>query len=131
MQHLTQLKQHIATKLPRINQDKSHLFIVNGDYQNGYLTYTARFLFLDCRGDPIEILAVIKHWLKAHNLHKDQNGNDIQISFSSEVIDQFTFDLEIDFPQREKINLTVYNYTSCPPLKWDDQRGFVPDVVQP
>lgn len=107
--------------------DKCHLFIVNGTQAKGYMEYTARLLLLDYRGDPIEVIMQIREWLKSKNLHLDVTGNDIQISFSSEIIDTDTFDLEIDFPQRDKIVMNESGYHVCAELVWSDTFGkFVP-----
>ena len=60
-------------------------------------------------------------------LHLDAAKKDIQISFSSEIIDTNTFDLEIDFPQRDKIVSGENGYHVCPEMVWsDDLDKFVP-----
>ena len=97
------LKTFLQDKLPNMTADKCHLFIVNGTQEQGYMDYTVRLLFLDYRSDPIEVIMQIRKWLKSQQLHLDRTGNDLQISFSSEIIDKDTFDLEVDFPQRDKI----------------------------
>ncbi|WAU72947.1 MULTISPECIES: phage tail protein [unclassified Acinetobacter] len=126
MKKLAELKSYITDKQPILTDDKIHIFIINGSYVGGYLNYTARLLFLDCRIDPILILALIKNWLRENNRHLDTTQiNEIELSFSSEVIDTNTFDLEIDFPQREKLNVTPETYSICPTPVWDDQHGFV------
>ena len=126
MKKLAELKAYLTQKQPILTDDKIHIFIINGSYVGGYLNYTARLLFLDCRIDPILILALIKNWLRENGRHLDTTQiNEIELSFSSEVIDTETFDLEIDFPQRDKLNVTSDTYSICPTLVWDDQRGFV------
>lgn len=127
MKALIPLKPFLQEKFPLMTADKCHLFIVNGTQAKGYMEYTARLLFLDYRGDPIEVIMQIREWLKSKKLHLDANGNDVQISFSSEVIDANTFDLEIDFPQRDKIVMDQDVYHICPELVWSDTFGtFVP-----
>lgn len=127
MKALILLKPFLQEKFPLMTADKCHLFIVNGTQAKGYMEYTARLLFLDYRGDPIEVIMQIREWLKSKKLHLDANGNDVQISFSSEVIDANTFDLEIDFPQRDKIVMDQDVYHICPELVWSDTFGtFVP-----
>ena len=127
MKALIPLKPFLQEKLPLMTADKCHLFIVNGTQAKGYMEYTARLLFMDYRGDPIEVIMQIREWLKSKKLHLDANGNDVQISFSSEVIDANTFDLEIDFPQRDKIVMDQDVYHICPELVWSDTFGtFVP-----
>jgi hypothetical protein len=125
MNKLAELKSHISEKLPLLTADKIHLFIVNGGLKDGYLDYTARLLFLDCRINPISILSVIKTWLQDNNLHRDAANNEISLNFSSEIIDTQTFDLEVDFPQREKINIKDNDYSTCKDWVWDDQKGFI------
>lgn len=127
MQALIPLKPYLQAKLPLMTADKCHLFIVNGTQAKGYMEYTARLLFLDYRGDPIEVIMQIREWLKSKKLHLDATGNDVQISFSSEIIDANTFDLEVDFPQRDKIVMDEDGYHVCPELVWSDTSGkFVP-----
>lgn len=126
MKKLAELKAYLTQKQPILTDDKIHIFIINGSYVGGYLDYTARLLFLDCRIDPILILALIKNWLRENGRHLDTTQiNEIELSFSSEVIDTDTFDLEVDFPQRDKLNVTSETYSICPTLVFDDQRGFV------
>ena len=123
MKALIPLKQFLSERFPMMTADKCHLLIVNGSFKEGYLEYTARLLILDYRADPIEVIMVLREWLKSNNRHLDVLGKDIQISFSSEVIDTETFDLEIDFPQRDKVVADDSGYHICPPLVWDDTRG--------
>ncbi|MEF9955619.1 MAG: phage tail protein [Acinetobacter sp.] len=126
MKKLTELKAYLTQKQPILTDDKIHIFIINGSYVGGYLDYTARLLFLDCRIDPILILALIKNWLRENGRHLDTTQiNEIELSFSSEVIDTDTFDLEVDFPQRDKLNVTSETYSICPTIDWDDRLGFV------
>lgn len=122
---LAGLIPYLAKKLPKLTIDKTHLFIVNGSYKDGYLDYTARLLFLDCRSEPIIILSTIKKWLRENHRHNDANGNEIELSFNCELVDADTFDLEIDFPQRDKINLNDDGYTICKHHIWDEQLGFI------
>ncbi|QHH99243.1 phage tail protein [Acinetobacter dispersus] len=122
---LAELKTYLSEKLPVLTADKTNLFIVNGNLNEGYLEYTARFLFLDCRTDPILILAYIKKWLRENNLHLNAAQKEIELSFSSEIIDLNTFDLEVDFPQREKVNISDTGYSICKPMIWDDHKGFI------
>ncbi|AMW79745.1 hypothetical protein AMD27_13130 [Acinetobacter sp. TGL-Y2] len=127
MKALIPLKPYLQEKLPLMTADKCHLFIVNGTQAKGYMEYTARLLFLDYRGDPIEVIMQIREWLKLKKLHLDVTGNDVQISFSSEIIDTDTFDLEVDFPQRDKIVMDQDGYHVCPELEWSDISGkFIP-----
>lgn len=127
MKALILLKSFLAEKLPEMSQDKCHLLIVNGSQSQGYMEYTVRILLLDYRGDPVEVLMLLRNWLQSKNLHLDAAKNDIQISFSSEIIDTNTFDLEIDFPQRDKIVSGENGYHICPELVWsDDLDKFVP-----
>ena len=127
MKALIPLKSFLAEKLPEMSQDKCHLLIVNGNQSQGYMEYTVRILLLDYRGDPVEVLMLLRHWLQSKNLHLDATKKDIQISFSSEIIDTNTFDLEIDFPQRDKIVSGENGYHVCPEMVWsDDQDKFVP-----
>ncbi|WP_278397406.1 phage tail protein [Acinetobacter venetianus] len=123
MKALIPLKQFLSERLTMMTADKCHLLIVNGSFKEGYLEYTARLLILDYRADPVEVLIVLREWLKTNNRHLDVLGKDIQISFSSEVIDIETFDLEIDFPQRDKVVADDSSYHICPTLVWDDTRG--------
>lgn len=123
MKALAPLKTFLAHKLSLLTPDKCHLLIVNGSQKEGYFDYTARVMLLDYRGDPIEVIMQIKNWLKSKNLHLDAAGKDILISFSSEVVDSETFDLEIDFPQRDKIVFDQSGYHICPPTVWCDTRG--------
>ena len=127
MKALIPLKSFLAEKLPEMSQDKCHLLIVNGNQAQGYMEYTVRILLLDYRGDPVEVLMLLRNWLQSKNLHLDAAKKDIQISFSSEIIDTNTFDLEIDFPQRDKIVSGENGYHICPEMVWsDDQDKFVP-----
>lgn len=131
MIELIPLKLYLQEKLPNMTPDKCHLFIVNGNEVKGFMEYTARLLFLDYRNDPVEVIMYIRRWLKSKNLHLDAVGNDIQISFSSEIIDTNTFDLEIDFQQRNKIVMDENGYHVCPEMIWSDQLGkFVPAVAE-
>ncbi|ATU46265.1 hypothetical protein CS557_12540 [Acinetobacter junii] len=123
MKALIPLKQFLSERFPMMTADKCHLLIVNGAFKEGYLEYTARLLILDYRADPIQVIVALREWLKSKNLHLDATGKDIQISFNSEVIDTETFDLEIDFPQRDKIVAEGNDYHVCPPLVWDDLKG--------
>lgn len=127
MKALIPLKSFLAEKLPEMSQDKCHLLIVSGNQAQGYLEYTVRILLLDYRGDPVQVLMLVRHWLQSKYLHLDAAKKDIQISFSSEIIDTNTFDLEIDFPQRDKIVSGENGYHVCPEMVWsDDQDKFVP-----
>ena len=117
------LKTFLQDKLPNMTADKCHLFIVNGTQAKGYMDYTVRLLFLDYRSDPIEVIMQVRWWLKSQHLHLDPTGNDLQISFSSEIIDTNTFDLEVDFPQRDKIVMDEDSYHICPELVWSDSKG--------
>lgn len=127
MKALIPLKSFLAEKLPEMSQDKCNLLIVNGNQAQGYMEYTVRILLLDYRGDPVEVLMLVRHWLQSKNLHLDAAKKDIQISFSSEIIDTNTFDLEIDFPQRDKIVSGENGYHICPEMVWsDDHDKFVP-----
>lgn len=121
MQHLAPLKLHLIEQLPLLSADKCHLLIVNGTQNKGYLDYTVRLLFLDYRSDPLQIISAIKKWLKANHRHLDAAKQDIQLSFSSEIIDTDTFDLEIDFPQRDKIVFDQDGYHLCPEEVWSDK----------
>lgn len=123
MKALIPLKQFLSERFPLMTADKCHLLIVNGSFKLGYLEYTARLLILDYRSDPVEVIMVLNEWLKSKNLHLDATGKEIQISFNSEVIDTETFDLEIDFPQRDKVVADGNGYHICPPLVWNDDRG--------
>lgn len=107
MHHLAELKRYLNQQMPRLTDDKVHLFIVNGRYVNQRLEYTARLLFLDCRHDPIFILNHIKLWLEKYHRHLKPNGSEIEINFSSEVIDTNTYDLEIDFMQYDDLNINA------------------------
>lgn len=120
MQHLAPLKLHLIEQLPLLSADKCHLLIVNGTQNKGYLDYTVRLLFLDYRSDPLQVISAIKKWLKANHRHLDAAKQDIQLSFSSEIIDTDTFDLEIDFPQRDKIVFDQDGYHLCPEEVWSD-----------
>lgn len=120
---LAPLKSHLAQHLPNLAADKCHLIIVNGTFAEGYMDYTARLLLLDYRGDPIHVLTVIRSWLEQHNRHKDKADKDISLSFSSEVIDTDTFDLEVDFPQSEKVVFNNDGYHICSDPIWDDDLG--------
>lgn len=124
MNHLVELKQYMITSLSEMTADKCHLLVVNGTYHEGYMDYTVRLLLLDYRADPIEVLSTLKNWLrtKKRHLQKDQL-TEIDISFSSEIIDINTFDLEIDFPQRDKINVSDTGYTICKNSVWSDELG--------
>ncbi|ASN71634.1 hypothetical protein 2F1_33 [Uncultured Caudovirales phage clone 2F_1] len=127
MKALIPLKSYLSEKIPTLSADKCHLLIVNGTQAKGYLEYTARLLFLDFRGDPIEVIMLIRNWLKAHNLNLDSTGQDVLLSFSSEVIDTDTFDLEIDFPQRDKVVMNENGPHICPQMVWSDKHGkFIP-----
>ncbi|MCH7306616.1 phage tail protein [Acinetobacter sp. NIPH 1852] len=127
MKALVPLKQFLSDHFPMMTVDKCHLLIVNGTQKDGYLEYTARLLIIDYRADPVEVIMVIREWLKSNNLHLDETGKDIQISFSSEIIDSETFDLEIDFPQRDKVISNCNGYHICPDLVWNElQGGFFP-----
>ena len=123
MQNLAPLKLYLVEQLPALSADKCHLLIVNGTQNQGYLDYTARLLFLDYRADPLYVLAKIKQWLKQHNRHLSATKEEIQLSFSSEIIDSDTFDLEVDFPQREKIIMNDEGYNLCPEPIWSDYHG--------
>lgn len=84
-------------------------------------------VWMGYRGDPVQVLMLVRHWLQSKNLHLDAAKKDIQISFNSEIIDTNTFDLEIDFPQRDKIVVGENGYHVCPEMVWsDDQDKFVP-----
>jgi hypothetical protein len=54
-----------------MSQDKCHLLIVNGNQSQGYMEYTVRILLLDYRGDPVEVLMLVRNWLQSKNLHLD------------------------------------------------------------
>ena len=123
MQNLAPLKLYLIEHLPALSADKCHLLIVNGTQNEGYLDYTARLLFLDYRADPLEVLAKVKQWLRLQHRHLNANKDEIQLSFSSEIIDTNTFDLEIDFPQREKIIINDEGYHLCPEQIWSDYHG--------
>lgn len=123
MQALTPLKSFLIERLQLMTADKCNLLIVNGNQKDGYLEYTVRLLILDYRSDPVEVIMIVREWLKSKNLHLDAAGKDIQLSFSSEIIDLNTFDLEIDFPQRDKVVFDCNGYHVCPQLVWDDLRG--------
>ncbi|WP_336943355.1 phage tail protein [Acinetobacter modestus] len=123
MMKLAELKKHLAEKLPKITQDKTHLFVVKGELHDGYLAYTARILFVDCREDPIKVLIEIRRWLRKNNL-LDSAFKDLDLKFESEVIDATTFDLEVSFPLHDKINITETGYNICKPVIWDEQQGF-------
>ena len=126
MKALIPLKAFLAEKLPEMTSDKCHLLIVNGSQAKGYMEYTARILLTDYRGDPVQVIMLLRNWLQSKNLHLDAAQNDIQISFSSEIIDANTFDLEIDFPQRDKIVLDESGYHICPQMVWN---GFLEKFV--
>ena len=81
MKALIPLKSFLAEKLPEMSQDKCHLLIVNGNQAQGYMEYTVRILLLDYRGDPVEVLMLVRNWLQSKNLHLDAAKKDIQISF--------------------------------------------------
>ena len=117
------LKPFLSQHLTSLSADKCHLLIVNGSFNEGYMDYTARLLLLDYRGDPVRVLTLVKLWLEQQQRHQDKSGNDIQISFSSEIIDTETFDLEIDFPQREKVVFNDAGYYICSDPIWDDVLG--------
>ena len=103
------LKTFLQDKLPNMTADKCHLFIVNGTQAKGYMDYTVRLLFLDYRSDPIEVIMLIRSWLKSQHLHLDTTGNDV------------------DFPQRDKIVMDEDSYHICPELVWSDSKGgFIP-----
>lgn len=123
MQALTRLTSFLAQKLPYLSADKCHVLLVNGKQHKGYINYTARILILDYRDDPLQVIAVIRQWLKDQNLHLDQTQEEIEISFSSEIIDTNTFDLEIDFPQREKIVIDQSGYQIFGNQVWSDKNG--------
>lgn len=120
MQHLAPLKTFLIENLPALSADKCHLLIVNGTQNEGYLDYTARLLLLDYRADPIEVMAKVKHWLRQNYRHLDAAKKEVQLSFSSEIIDSDTFDLEIDFTQRDKVIFTEDGYHICPEQVWSD-----------
>lgn len=127
MKSLAPLKSYLIEQLPQMTADKCHLMIVNGKTESGYLEYTARLLFLDYRSDPLEVMACIMVWLRQKHRHLDNSQNEIELSFSSEIIDNDTFDLEIDFPQREKVVFSDTGYFICPDLVWSDAEDkFVP-----
>lgn len=128
MKALIPLKPYLNERFPMMSSDKCHLLIVNGTHKEGYLEYTARLLIFDYRSDPIEVIVALREWLKSKNRHLDANAKDIQISFSSEIIDTDTFDLEIDFPQRDKVVAEEDSYHICPALVWNDEKGgFFPE----
>lgn len=120
---LAPLKIHLPRNLPNLSADKCHLLIVNGTFAGGYMDYTARLLLLDYRGDPIQVLTVIREWLQEHKRDKDKADQDIILSFSSEVIDNETYDLEVDFPQREKVVFNSEDYHICNDPTWDSALG--------
>ena len=126
MKALIPLKAFLAEKLPEMTSDKCHLLIVNGSQAKGYMEYTARILLTDYRGDPVQVIMLLRNWLQSKNLHLDAAQKDIQISFSSEIIDANTFDLEIDFPQRDKIVSGENGYHICPQMVWN---GFLEKFV--
>lgn len=126
MQHLAELKKYIHQKIPRLTEDKTHLFIVNGDYSKNHLEYTARLLFLDCRHDPIFILNIIKIWLENNRRHLSPSGTHIQLNFSCEIIDTNTYDLEIDFLQYDDLNINpdTGEYVFCDDTAHDEFLGL-------
>ncbi|WP_445115026.1 phage tail protein [Acinetobacter sp. WZC-1] len=120
---MTDLKLYLQKQLPHMTADKCHLLIVNGSQKEGYMEYTARLLFIDYRGDPIKVIMLIRQWLRSKNLHLDAAKNELPLTFSSEVIDTQTFDLEVDFPQRDKIVICDDEVHICPELVWSDRQG--------
>lgn len=128
MKALSHLRKHLAGKLPSLSADKCHILLVNGKQHEGYITYTARILILDYRDDPLQVLAVIRTWIEDQNIHLDQTQKEIEVSFSSEIIDTNTFDLEIDFPQREKMVIQKSNYEIFPNQVWSEKQDKFVDA---
>lgn len=120
MQQFAALKQHLVTTLPHMSADRCHLLIVNGQVVDGIMSYTVRLLLLDYKFAPLQVLSQIRKWLKDNNRLLDLAGKEVQLSFSSEVIDHETFDLEIDFPQSDKVILEGDDFHICGRMVWDE-----------
>lgn len=126
MYQLAQLKEYLSSKLPHMSPDRCHLMLVNGQIVNGNMNYTVRILLLDYKFDPLQVLSHIRAWLLQHNLLRDNAGNEIAFSFSSEIIDLETFDLEIDFPLNQKVVLEGDDFHICGQMVWNEaQQQFV------
>lgn len=120
MYQLAQLKEYLLLKLPRLSPDRCHLMLVNGQVSAGNITYTVRILLLNYCFDPLQVLSHVRAWLQQQNLLLDNAGNEVALSFSSEIINQESFDLEVDFPLSQKVVLEGDDYHICGRMQWSD-----------
>ena len=121
MNKLAKLKEFLILSLPSMLPDKCHLMLVNGQILNGNMSYTVRLLLIDYSFDPLQVLSLVRAWLEQNNLLLDDSGNEVSLSFSSEIINTTTFDLEIDFPLSQKVVLNGNDYHICGKLVWNNQ----------
>lgn len=121
MNKLAKLKEFLILNLQKMQADKCHLMLVNGQILNGNMSYTVRLLLIDYCFDPLQVLSLIRAWLEQNNLLLDDSGNEVALSFSSEIINTETFDLEIDFPLSQKVVLDGNDYHICSKPRWNNE----------
>lgn len=122
MKYLQQLKDDLLTKFEsQLTADKVHLFLANGELASnvGDITYTARFLFIDCRdNDPFGILTFIRKWFQSKGYAVPD------LNFDSEIIDAETYDLSVDIGLVDKLVIDeAGDYHLCPPKIWSEELG--------
>ncbi len=122
MKYLQQLKDDLLVKFEsQLTADKVHLFLVNGELASnvGDITYTARFLFIDCRdNDPFGILTFIRKWFQSKGYAVPD------LNFDSEIIDAETYDLSVDIGLVDKLVINeAGDYHLCPPKIWCEELG--------
>ena len=118
MQHLIALRQHLSESIADLSPENLSVLVLNGGLSAGQLNYTVRIVLIDHRGDPLQVLALVQHWLDTQH-----RSSDAQIAFESEVIDHDTFDLQIDLQMRDKMVINPDGYHLCEETVWIDELG--------
>ncbi len=122
MQYLITLKNDLIQSFDDLTPDKVSLFIVNGEmsHANNDVNYIARFLLIDCRlPKPFILLAFIRQWFAHHNMTVPD------IHFNSEIIDNETYDFEIDISLTDSLIISDDGTTTnlCYEPVWSDAVG--------
>lgn len=117
MQHLIELRDYLASNIPQLTDENLKVLVMNGQLENGYLSYTVRIVLIDHRSDPILPLALVQQWLDS------QKRPQSALSFETEVIDAGTFDLQMDIQMTDKLVVISGDYHLCPERSWSDFDG--------
>lgn len=123
MKHLVEFRKYLVDKITDLTDDKLFVTLVNGKDNQENLHYNVRVLLIDFRGNPFDILLIVRSWLRMTNRIIYPSIVPV-VSFECEIINSETFDLQLEFPLSDKLVDDCEGGHVCPPQVWSEFLGM-------